>query len=347
MDQAKIRGKDLVGGVKVMPMGLDAAIKKRTSGEFKMEQKGGSMSFSEANQSSSFNQESRQLATFQEESSESCGFNQTTNSVKTSSMKSSSTMNQSSSSSFQSSSRAQVESSNQSSSMSMSSSKTMTSSSTSSSSFQSGFTKQENQISNVESKLIENQQQEIQQDNLKTQIVSAITDLEGDREFVDFGKENKTIELLTSPEQKLSPPPVTSFTPTKQDPFSPGKQELFSPPPLERFEPPQPQPQPQQPQEAQPATNGGNVGPQPQPAPTRNGLQNGFNGFVSSKVRDDGSLPAVGPASAPLIFRRTIYTVCAGLGNLKVGLRGRKDLCPCRQSWARLPSTYLISVKCL
>merc|ERR550532_548069 len=158
----------------------------------------------------------------------------------------------------------------------------MTSSSTSSS-FQSGFTKQENQISNVESKLIENQQQEIQQDNLKTQIVSAITDLEGDREFVDFGKENKTIELLTSPEQKLSPPAVTSFTPTKQDPFSPGKQELFSPPPLERFEPPQPQPQPQQPQEAQPATNGGNVGPQPQPAPTRNGLQNGFNGFVSSK----------------------------------------------------------------
>ena len=33
----QIRGKDLVGGVKVMPMGLDAAIKKRTSGEFKME----------------------------------------------------------------------------------------------------------------------------------------------------------------------------------------------------------------------------------------------------------------------------------------------------------------------
>merc|ERR1719411_2483153 len=198
-------------------------------------------------------------------------------------MKSSSTMNQSSSSSssFQSSSRAQVESSNKSSSMTMSSSKTMTSSTSSSSSFQSGFTKTENQISNVESKLIEKQQQEIQQDKLKTQIVSAITDLEGDREFVDFGKENKTIELLTSPEQKLSPPPVTSFTPTKQDPFSPSKQELFSPPPLERFEPPQPQPQ--QPQEAQPATNGGNVVPQPQPAPTRNGLQSGFNGFVSSK----------------------------------------------------------------
>ena len=68
-----------------------------------------------------------------------------------------------------------------------------------------------------------------------------------------------------------------------QDPFSPSKQELFSPPPLERFEPPQPQ----QPQQAQPASNGGNVVPQPQPAPTRNGLENGFNGFVSSKVRDD------------------------------------------------------------
>ena len=74
-----------------------------------------------------------------------------------------------------------------------------------------------------------------------------------------------------------------------QDPFSPGKQELFSPPPLERFEPPQPQ----QPQQAQPASNGGNVVPQPQPAPTRNGLQNGFNGFVSSKVRDDQSLPSL------------------------------------------------------
>ena len=33
----QIRGKDLVGGIKVMPMGLDAAIKKRTSGEFKSE----------------------------------------------------------------------------------------------------------------------------------------------------------------------------------------------------------------------------------------------------------------------------------------------------------------------
>ena len=33
----QIRGKDLAGAIKVMPMGLDAAIKKRQSGEFKSE----------------------------------------------------------------------------------------------------------------------------------------------------------------------------------------------------------------------------------------------------------------------------------------------------------------------
>ena len=58
------------------------------------------MSFSEANQSSSIQQESRQLATFQEESSQSFGFNQS-QTMKTSSMKSSSTMKQSSSSFLQ------------------------------------------------------------------------------------------------------------------------------------------------------------------------------------------------------------------------------------------------------
>ena len=33
----QVRGKDLPGAVMVMPMGLDAAIKKRVSGEFKSE----------------------------------------------------------------------------------------------------------------------------------------------------------------------------------------------------------------------------------------------------------------------------------------------------------------------
>ena len=60
-----------------------------------------------------------------------------------------------------------------------------------------------------------NHDQEIEQELLKTQIVSAITDLEGDREFVDFGRENKPIDL-TSPPQTNSPPPKSAFTPTKQ-----------------------------------------------------------------------------------------------------------------------------------
>lgn len=61
----------------------------------------------------------------------------------------------------------------------------------------------------------QSQNQEIKQDKLKTQIVSAITDLEGDRDLVDFSKENRTIDLL-SPAQAKSPTPKSTFTPTKQ-----------------------------------------------------------------------------------------------------------------------------------
>merc|ERR1712235_67597 len=87
------------------------------------------------------------------------------------------------------------------------SSKTSSQSMTSSS-LTTGFT-QENQLKDVtqewESKLgIQNT--EIKQDNLKTQIVSAITDLEGDRDLADFGKENKTIDLMSPPQAK-SPTP--------------------------------------------------------------------------------------------------------------------------------------------
>ena len=57
--------------------------------------------------------------------------------------------------------------------------------------------------------------QEIKQDNLKTQIVSAITDLEGDRDLVDFGKENKTIDLMSPPQAK-SPTPRVAEIPAKQ-----------------------------------------------------------------------------------------------------------------------------------
>ena len=78
---------------------------------------------------------------------------------------------------------------------------------------------QENQLKDVtqewESKLgIQNT--EIKQDNLKTQIVSAITDLEGDRDLADFGKKNKTIDLMSPPQAKSPTPKNPTFTPTKQ-----------------------------------------------------------------------------------------------------------------------------------
>jgi len=294
-NKAQIRGKDLVGGIKVMPMGLDAAIKKRTSGEFKSEQRGGTVSFSNANQTSSVQKETRQMGSFKEEVSESTGFNQVSSfqsSNKQASAMQSSSMQSSSmqqSSSFQSSSSAskQMTTSNQMSSSAMSSQKSM-SSMTSSKSFASsesnalssqtsGLVQQDfQQVSGVETKsLVHNQ--EIEQDKLKTQIVSAITDLEGDREFVDFGRENKPIDL-TSPPQAFSPPPTNAFTPTKQDPFSPSKQDMFSPPPLEPMEPPQPQPVLSSVTSA-PAE----VAPQqPKQVPIRNGIQNGFSEFVSS-----------------------------------------------------------------
>ena len=68
-----------------------------------------------------------------------------------------------------------------------------------------------------------------------------------------------------------------------QDPFSPAKQDLFSPPPLEQvWEQPQTQPEPQL-----PLSNGAShTEPLALDPPSRNGLQNGFNEFVSTKVRN-------------------------------------------------------------
>jgi len=286
-NKASIRGKDLVGGIKVMPMGLDAAIKKRTSGEFKSEQRGGALNFSHANQES-------KMESFKEESS---GFNQVS-SMKSSAMQSSSmqssSFQSSSSSSKQMASSKQMSSSSHmtasnemsSSAMSMSSQKSMSSmtssksvsSETKSMSFQSSDVSKQDaeQICDVVTKpLIHNQ--EIEQEVLKTQIVSAITDLEGDRDFVDFGRDNKPIDL-TSPPMTYSPTPKSTFTPTKQDPFSPSKQDVFSPPPLEPMEPPKPQVvvTPSKPAEFAP--------------PTRNGIQNGFSEFTSSSKGTDSGL---------------------------------------------------------
>merc|ERR1740128_100293 len=254
------------------------------------------MSFSNANQPTSIQKETRQLGSFKEEVSESSGFNQVSSlqsaskqssamqssSMQSSSMQSSSTkqtssFQSSSSSAKQMSVSSQMSSnamsmSSQKSMSSMTSSKSVASSESNSVSFQSsGMVQQDvQQVSDaVTMPMVHNQ--EIQQEVLKTQIVSAITDLEGDREFVDFGRENKPIDL-TSPPQTYSPTPKTAFTPTKQDPFSPSKQDMFSPPPLEPMEPPKPQPVlsslPSEPTEFTP--------------PTRNGIQNGFSEFVSS-----------------------------------------------------------------
>merc|ERR1719225_2524592 len=156
---------------------------------------------------------------------------------------------------------------------SMQSSSMQSSSSHSSSSKQMSSAKQMCDV--VTKPLIHNQ--EIEQEVLKTQIVSAITDLEGDRDFVDFGRDNKPIDL-TSPPMTYSPTPKTTFTPTKQDPFSPSKQDVFSPPPLEPMEPPKPQPvlTPSKPAEFTP--------------PTRNGIQNGFSEFTSSSKGTDSGL---------------------------------------------------------
>merc|ERR1719334_1170817 len=73
---------------------------------------------------------------------------------------------------------------------------------------------------------------EIGKNELKTQIESAITDLEQDRDFVDFNKENQPLNL-TSPPQAFSPPPSYASQPKQ------ASLEMFSPPPLEPMEPPQ------------------------------------------------------------------------------------------------------------
>merc|ERR1719158_2671655 len=120
---------------------------------------------------------------------------------------------------------------------------------------------------------------EIGQDNLKTQLVSCISDLEKDRDFVDFNKENKPINLA-SPPQTFSPVPTFEPTP-KQDTFSPGpqtKQDMFSPPPLEAMEPPKTSVEPIQ-QTALPSRN--------------EFIQNGFSNFAASATSGTASKQSV------------------------------------------------------
>merc|ERR1719370_2239208 len=272
---------------------MDAAIKKRVSGEFKSEQRGATVSFSNAEQSSSMKRETKQeqLASFAEEKCEEvrsvgtpfqqAGFqtaplqekNSLFNSNQQENSFSSSSMMNNQQNSFSSSSQQQQMSS----STSVQKSQQISSSQSSSKSFSSM------QSSNMVQKdfgmsggvtfapaatAIEPEPIEIGQDNLKTQLVSCISDLEKDRDFVDFNKENKPINLA-SPPQTFSPVPTFEPAP-KQDTFSPGpqtKQDMFSPPPLEAMEPPKT-----------------SVEPIQQPSlPSRNEFsQNGFSDFATS-----------------------------------------------------------------
>jgi len=294
-NKSQIRGKDLAGAIKVMPMGLDAAIKKRVSGEFKSEQRGGAVSFSSAETTSTSmkssmktSMESRTMQSFQEEVPEpkigtpfqQAGFKsapsqdqQTTSFIQNSSMK----QQQSNSSSFGQSSCQQMSSSmstSQKSMMTSSSSSTKSVSMQSSSITQKDFGEAGSQMSfQQEPEEALEVHQEIGQDNLKTQLVSCISDLEKDRDFVDFNKENAPLSL-SSPPPTFSPGPGTT---QKQEATPPHKQDMFSPPPLEPMEPPKPQAEPMKPLATQPQPLA-----QPMAQPIRNGVQNGFSDFLGS-----------------------------------------------------------------
>jgi len=206
----QIRGKDLAGAIKVMPMGLDAAIKKRQSGEFKSEQRGATVSFSNAEQNSTLKRETKQqLSSFAEEKVEEevrsvgtpfqqAGFKTAplqekssvfnSNSKQETSFSSSSSHHQQQQNSF---------SSQMSTSTSVQKSQQQTSINSQSSSSSKSFSS--SQSSNMVQKdfgtsatcggvtfapsatAIEPEPIEIGQDKLKTQLVSCISDLEKDR----------------------------------------------------------------------------------------------------------------------------------------------------------------------
>jgi hypothetical protein len=302
----QIRGKDLAGAIKVMPMGMDAAIKKRVSGEFKSEQRGATVSFSNAEQSSSVKRETGQLSSFAEEKSEEvrsvgtpfqqAGFQAAPLQEKNSLFNSNQQENSfSSSSSMVNNQQNSFSSSSQQQQSSVQKSQQMTSSQSSSKSFSSmqssNMVQKDFGMSGMSSggvtfaqaaTAIEPEPIEIGQDNLKTQLVSCISDLEKDRDFVDFNKENKPINLA-SPPQTFSPVPTFEPAP-KQDTFSPGpqtKQDMFSPPPLEAMEPPK-----------------SSVEAMQQPSlPSRNEfIQNGFSNFATSAAATSGAASKVSSA---------------------------------------------------
>lgn len=281
-----VRGKDLPGAVKVMPMGLDAAIKKRVSGEFKSEKSGSSLTFASAGPTPQPLQQhaepgvfKKQMQQQQQSSSFSSEFSSTPSAafggtgMSASKQFSAANSSMSSSSSFQqqSSSFQQQSSSIQQQSMS----------SFSSSQQQKSVTSKQVQLGGAQD--FTDHGREIAQTGLKEQLHSAITDIES--EIVQDFKENIPANLIKSP------------TPTKpvQEPFSPtppgNKYEYFSPPPLEAVARPEPAPIQQPVFSAEPARNQmapvQPVQPVVQPAapvavmPTQ--MQNGFSSEFSKE----------------------------------------------------------------
>jgi hypothetical protein len=208
--QSKIKAKDLPGAIKVMPMGLDAAIKKRVSGEFKSEKTSSGMSFSQTSNNQTLQTQSFDSPDF---SSPSVNFKEMDQLMSNSTKKT--TM-----SGFQ----CQSSMSSQKVTSSQSTKSEFSSSFNSQQSFQQSYgggssmlaNTQQQMLDNSQHPIMSNQQQalhgvEIKNQNLKSQIRSAIYDLENEI-GPEFEKEIK------------SPTPV--------------KTDLFSPPPLERISEP-------------------------------------------------------------------------------------------------------------
>jgi hypothetical protein len=90
--QGRIQAKDLPGAIKVMPQGLDAAIQKRVSGEFKSKRSSSAMAVSHTSNSQAMSQQQMSVQQQQQTSSSTQQWQSTEKTSHASSMSSSKTM---------------------------------------------------------------------------------------------------------------------------------------------------------------------------------------------------------------------------------------------------------------
>merc|ERR1719402_246161 len=90
--QGRIQAKDLPGAIKVMPQGLDAAIQKRVSGEFKSKRSSSAMAVSHTSNSQAMSQQQMSVQQQQQTSSSTQQWQSTEKTSQASSMSSSKTM---------------------------------------------------------------------------------------------------------------------------------------------------------------------------------------------------------------------------------------------------------------